>query len=99
MASRTSNVRVRSIPLLAITTVVACSAKNAVEDSGPSFVEPSVLTDINPDPNIVEVQLVAGVSSAQYLPGKTTEVWAYRDGAVPGSKGTVPGPMLRAKVG
>jgi FtsP/CotA-like multicopper oxidase with cupredoxin domain len=33
------------------------------------------------------------------LPGKRTEVWAYRDGAQPGSAGTVPGPRLEAKRG
>jgi FtsP/CotA-like multicopper oxidase with cupredoxin domain len=61
--------------------------------------EPAVLTDVNPDPNVVEVQLVAGISTAEYLPGKPAEVWAYRDGALPNSRGTVPGPLLRAKVG
>jgi len=57
------------------------------------------LTDTNPDPNIVEVQLVAGSATKEYLPEKTASVWAYRDGAIEGSQGTVPGPMLQAKQG
>jgi FtsP/CotA-like multicopper oxidase with cupredoxin domain len=59
----------------------------------------SPLTDTNPDPNVVEVQLVAAPAVVEYLPGKRTEVWAYRDGAVPGSVGSVPGPRLEAKRG
>ncbi len=67
--------------------------------SRPTLRESSTLTDINPDPDIVEVELVAGLSSVEYLAGKPSEVWAYRDGALPDAQGTVPGPMLRAKVG
>jgi len=65
----------------------------------PPWTEPAVLVDTNPDPNIVEVSLVAGPSTVQYLPGKTTEVWAFRDGSLAGAVATVPGPMLRAKLG
>jgi FtsP/CotA-like multicopper oxidase with cupredoxin domain len=68
-------------------------------DSRPTLTEPPSLTDINPDPNVVEVQLVAALSTTVYLAGKLADVWAYRDGAVPNSKGTIPGPLLRAKVG
>lgn len=58
-----------------------------------------VLVDINPEPGVVEVELVAEVARVEYLPGKPAEVWAYRDGARPGAKATVPGPMLEARVG
>jgi FtsP/CotA-like multicopper oxidase with cupredoxin domain len=61
--------------------------------------ESADLTDVNPDPDIVEVELVAERSTTQYLTGKTAQVWAYRDGAQPGAKATIPGPLLRAKVG
>ncbi len=60
---------------------------------------PVELADLNPDPNIVEVRLAASVSTAEYLPGKPADVWAFRDASVMGSKGTIPGPTLRAKVG
>jgi FtsP/CotA-like multicopper oxidase with cupredoxin domain len=57
------------------------------------------LVDINPDPRIVEVELVAGLASTEYLPGKAAPIWAYRDGARPGAVGTVPGPLLQAQQG
>lgn len=59
----------------------------------------SVLTDINPDPAITEVKLVAAPAQKEYLAGKVADVWAYRDGAVAGSVGTVPGPMLQVSEG
>ena len=59
----------------------------------------AVLTDTNPDPNVVEVKLVAAPATALYLAGKPTQVWAYRDGSIAGSVGTVPGPRLEAKRG
>jgi len=61
--------------------------------------EVAALTDVNPDPNIVEVNLVAQVSTTQYLDGKTAQIWAYRDGSLPNSKAAIPGPMLRTEVG
>lgn len=64
-----------------------------------TFEMPSPLTDINPDPKIVEVQLVAGPATKEYLRDKPASVWAYRDGAVPDAKGSVPGPLLLAKQG
>ncbi len=80
---------------LLLTCLMACGGGMTPKP----FLMPTPLTDINPDPNIVEVQLVAGPSTIQYLPGSRAQVWAYRDGAVAGSVGTVPGPMLLAKQG
>lgn len=60
---------------------------------------PVELTDVNPAPDIVEVYLAAAPAEAEYLEGKRAAVWAFRDAAVEGSAGTVPGPMLRAKQG
>ncbi len=62
-------------------------------------IAPAVLTDINPDPDVVEVQLVASESTHEYLDGKLADVWAFRDGAIAGSQGTIPGPMIEAKLG
>ncbi len=60
---------------------------------------PATLTDTNPDPDVVEVELVASETTHEYLPGKLADVWAFRDGAVPNSSGSIPGPMLEAKLG
>lgn len=60
-----------------------------------------VAFDINPDPNIVEIRLEAKLASQDFMPPSTavgcavnrapTPVWSYN--------GTVPGPMIEAKVG
>ena len=49
------------------------------------------LTDVNPDPNIVEVSLAASPSQTSYLDGKVADVWAYRDAAVEGSTPAIEG--------
>ena len=67
--------------------------------SGPDPLAMKALVDQNPDPVIVEVSLVAGPAEAEYLPGKIADVWAYRDGSVEGSAGTVPGPVLDVNQG
>ncbi len=58
--------------------------------------EPGVLIDINPDPAIVEVNLIAEEATAELLPGKRADVWAFRDAA---GQPSIPGPMLEANVG
>jgi FtsP/CotA-like multicopper oxidase with cupredoxin domain len=47
--------------------------------------------DLNPDPNVLEIELEARVENIEILPGTTTPAWTYN--------GTVPGPMIRAKLG
>ena len=47
--------------------------------------------DLNPEPNILEVEFDAHVADIEFLPGFATPAWTYG--------GTVPGPFLRAKVG
>jgi FtsP/CotA-like multicopper oxidase with cupredoxin domain len=86
-------VRVSIVTLLAIGP--ACGDNSLPEPD----LAPAVLTDVNPDPNIVEVELVAAPATVEYLPGKPADVWAFRDGARPGSTGSVPGPLLEAKLG
>ena len=57
---------------------------------GQSF-DPPVAVDTNPDPTIVEVDLVAAETTWEYIPGVPTTVWAYN--------GSVPGPTIKANVG
>ena len=47
--------------------------------------------DVDPDPNVVEVELEAKMTDIEIVPGKPTPVWTYN--------GSLPGPMIRAKVG
>jgi len=47
--------------------------------------------DLNPDPNVLEIDLEARIEEIEILPGTKTPAWTYN--------GTVPGPMIRAKVG
>ena len=47
--------------------------------------------DLNPDPNVLEIELEARIEEVEILPGTRTPAWTYN--------GTVPGPMIRAKVG
>jgi FtsP/CotA-like multicopper oxidase with cupredoxin domain len=47
--------------------------------------------DLNPDPHIVEVNLVARVATVEIAPSQRVEVWTYDGG--------LPGPLIRARVG
>lgn len=47
--------------------------------------------DINPDPNILEFELEAKISDIEIEEGFTTPVWTYG--------GSLPGPLIKAKVG
>jgi FtsP/CotA-like multicopper oxidase with cupredoxin domain len=47
--------------------------------------------DLNPDPNVLEIELEARIADVEIVPGTKTPAWTYN--------GTVPGPMLRAKRG
>lgn len=55
--------------------------------------------DLDPDPHVVEVQLVAARATFSYMPGSAADVWAYRDGSLADSVARVPGPLLEAKRG
>lgn len=47
--------------------------------------------DLNPDPNVVEIELTARVATHQYPGAAPSQVWTY--------DGTVPGPLIEARVG
>jgi len=47
--------------------------------------------DLNPDPNILEIELDARVANLEIVPGYQTPVWTYG--------GSLPGPLIRAQVG
>ena len=47
--------------------------------------------DRNPDPDVVELDFEARVATVEIAPGLEVEAWTYN--------GTIPGPMIRVKVG
>ena len=51
----------------------------------------SELIDKNPDPNIVEVDLIATLAEVEVAPGKRVHAWTYNGG--------LPGPLITARVG
>jgi FtsP/CotA-like multicopper oxidase with cupredoxin domain len=53
--------------------------------------DPPVAVDINPDPDIVEVNLTAQETTWQFVTGIDTTVYAYN--------GSIPGPTIEAEVG
>lgn len=64
------------------------------DDAGDDRLALTSLVDVNPDPAIVEVNIVATSSTQEYLAGKPADTWAYRDGSVDGSIASTPGPLL-----
>jgi FtsP/CotA-like multicopper oxidase with cupredoxin domain len=49
------------------------------------------LTDTNPDPGIVEVELIARLAEVEIAPGKRVQAWTYNGG--------LPGPLIKTRVG
>jgi FtsP/CotA-like multicopper oxidase with cupredoxin domain len=82
--------------LVAMCSAAGCEADDPRDDDSQTL---ATLTDLDPDPDVVEVELVASPATTEYLDGKPADVWAFRDGAKVDSVGTVPGPMLEAKLG
>ncbi|MCB9796473.1 MAG: multicopper oxidase family protein [Alphaproteobacteria bacterium] len=85
--------------LMSLLLLVACDGKSVEVDSSPlelaplpELLGPLVAEDLEPHPSVVEIELSAAVTSAQYLEeGVTEDVWAYN--------GQVPGPVIQARVG
>lgn len=51
----------------------------------------AVVEELDPDPNVLEVEIEARLATLEIRPGVQTEVWTYN--------GSVPGPLLRAQRG
>ena len=85
-----------SLLTLASLALAACTDEPAPL---PAPLGPEVLRDVDPDPDAIEVLVVAAPGRWEFLPGKPAEVWTYRDGSRDDAAGGVPGPMLLGKVG
>jgi FtsP/CotA-like multicopper oxidase with cupredoxin domain len=69
------------------------------QQEGAAVQELVVARDLHPDPDIVEIELVAAVGVVQFLPGRTTTVFGYRDGSDPAAAVQVPGPLIEITAG
>ena len=84
-------------PALAAGAAIACApdATQPPLDGQPAGwadgIQITPATDINPDPNIVELNLEAHPASFSYVPGGLTPMLTYDGG--------VPGPLIRARIG
>lgn len=80
------------LPGLLVLVVAGAWGTCASAAEGPSW-KPRLARahDQNPDPGIVEVELVAEEAVVDLWPGSRTRVWAYN--------GSVPGPLIEANVG
>jgi FtsP/CotA-like multicopper oxidase with cupredoxin domain len=83
-----------SVPVLALPLVSGCSGEDsdpAATTAPPALPALAGLPDEDPDPGVLEVTMRAQISTKQYPGAKPTQVWSY--------EGTVPGPLLEARVG
>lgn len=71
-----------------------CSSDTVSALEPPVAVELTKLKDTNPDPDVFEAELVASQGTKSYLPDGEADIWGYRDGAVAGSRASIPGPLL-----
>jgi FtsP/CotA-like multicopper oxidase with cupredoxin domain len=93
--------RLGSIACIMLLAVFGCGEEEetvAGAGGGPPAVVPlpdvegiAPASDDNPDPAVLEVQLIARPSSLQLVPGPATELLTYND--------QLPGPLLHARVG
>ncbi|MCB1188002.1 multicopper oxidase family protein [bacterium] len=88
--------RIPEVPLMLVSAIIlsSCGGSGAValdRNPGSELRQPAVAKDIDPDPDIVHVQLTAAPLVVEFEPGVPTEVWAYN--------GSFPGPLIEAKQG
>lgn len=89
----------RRLALLPCVLLGCAPPDTAAEDAADALRDPAELVDLDPAPDRVRVALVATEAVVEYLAGKPTTVWAYRDGSVDDSEARVPGPLLRVPLG
>jgi FtsP/CotA-like multicopper oxidase with cupredoxin domain len=86
---------VRAILVLALALAAAPAWAQAARSLAPagwdSGLKLKESADKNPEPNLVEIDLVAKVAEVEVAPGLKVNAWTYDGG--------LPGPLIRAKVG
>jgi FtsP/CotA-like multicopper oxidase with cupredoxin domain len=79
--------------------LLACAPPQPELEPARALPEPVPAVDLDPEPGVVEIELVAEVATVELVPGIATEVWAYRDAGAPDGTATVPGPLVTAALG
>lgn len=79
--------------------VAACAPPELDAPLEDTLPELSRAVDLDPDPSVVEVTLVAETGVVELVRGVPTSVLGYRDGGRADSAVTVPGPLIEATVG
>jgi FtsP/CotA-like multicopper oxidase with cupredoxin domain len=84
--------RLGLVPLVVSLCVPALAAAQSYAPAGwADGIKLNELPDLNADPNVVEVNLVAKLADVEVAPGKRVRAWTYNGG--------LPGPLIRGKVG
>jgi FtsP/CotA-like multicopper oxidase with cupredoxin domain len=82
----------RTFPLLVCLLIPAIAESQSFAPAGwADGVKLNELPDRNPDPKIVEIDLVARLGDVEVAPGKTVHAWTYNGG--------LPGPLIKTRVG
>ena len=82
----------RTLPLLVCLLFPATGESQSFAPAGwADGVKLNELPDRNPDPKIVEIDLVARLADVEVAPGKTVHAWTYNGG--------LPGPLIKTRVG
>ena len=89
----------RLSPIAPVAALIAMIAGCGSDRDGSDPLAVVPLEDLDPDPDVVEVELVAAPAQVEYLDGKPADVWAYRDGSSDDDAGRVPGPLLEVNQG
>jgi FtsP/CotA-like multicopper oxidase with cupredoxin domain len=80
------------VPLVVSLCVPGLAAAQSYAPAGwADGIKLNELPDLNPDPSVVEVNLVAKLADVEVAPGKRVRAWTYNGG--------LPGPLIRGKVG
>ena len=77
---------------LALALLLPSAMQNSLQPAGwDDQFKLSEAVDVNDDPHIVEITLEARVDTVTIAPGVDIDAWTYN--------GTIPGPLIRARVG
>jgi FtsP/CotA-like multicopper oxidase with cupredoxin domain len=90
---------IRSAALAGLLVLPACAAPGDDPTGSARWAGLRPAVDLDPDPRVVEIDLVAEVATVELVPGIATEVWAYRDAGAAAGEASVPGPLIEAAVG